>query len=59
MSRKVKKITVDMNQDQLPQDLERYRQRALELGGDINPPTMGKLSRRPGKNNPGRGSNPH
>ena len=32
MSRKVEKITVDMNQDRLPQDLERYRQQALELG---------------------------
>ena len=32
MSRKVKKITVDMNQDQLPQDLERYREQALKLG---------------------------
>ena len=32
MSRKVEKITVDMNQDQLPQDLERYREQALKLG---------------------------
>jgi predicted metal-binding protein len=32
MSPKVKKITVDMNQDQLPQDLERYREQALKLG---------------------------
>ena len=32
MGRKVEKITVDMQQDRLPQDLERYRQQALELG---------------------------
>ncbi len=32
MSHNVKKITVNMNQDQLPQDLERYRQQALQLG---------------------------
>ena len=32
MSRTVEKITVDMNQDRLPQDLERYRQQALKLG---------------------------
>ena len=32
MGRKVEKITVDMQQDRLPQDLERYRQLALELG---------------------------
>ena len=32
MGRKVEKITVDMQQGRLPQDLERYRQQALELG---------------------------
>lgn len=32
MGRKVEKITLDMNQDQLPQDLERYRELALKLG---------------------------
>jgi len=32
MGRKVEKITVDMHQDRLPQDLERYRQQALKLG---------------------------
>jgi predicted metal-binding protein len=30
--RHVEKITVDMNKARLPQDLERYRQQALELG---------------------------
>jgi predicted metal-binding protein len=32
MARKVEKITVDMNAARLPQDLERYRAKALELG---------------------------
>jgi predicted metal-binding protein len=32
MGRKVEKITVDMNEARLPQDLERYKARALELG---------------------------
>ena len=32
MARKVEKITVDMQLGRLPQDLERYRQQALELG---------------------------
>jgi predicted metal-binding protein len=32
MARKVEKITVDMNQARLPQDLERYRAKALKLG---------------------------
>jgi predicted metal-binding protein len=32
MGQKVEKITVDMQEGRLPQDLERYRERALELG---------------------------
>jgi predicted metal-binding protein len=32
MSRKVGKITVDMNAARLPADLERYREKALEMG---------------------------
>src|SRR4030042_1018998 len=32
MAKKVEKITVDMNQARLPQDLERYRAKALKLG---------------------------
>lgn len=32
MAKKAKKIRVDMGAAQLPQDLERYRKRALELG---------------------------
>ena len=32
MAKKVEKITVDMHADRLPQDLERYVQKALELG---------------------------
>jgi len=32
MSRKVEKITVDMNAARLPADLERYREKALKLG---------------------------
>ena len=32
MGRKVEKITVDMQEGRLPQDLERYRQLALKLG---------------------------
>ena len=32
MGRKVEKITVDMQAARLPQDLERYREKALELG---------------------------
>ena len=32
MSRKVEKITVDMQAGRLLQDLERYRQKALDLG---------------------------
>jgi predicted metal-binding protein len=32
MGKKVEKITVDMNAARLPQDLERYKARALELG---------------------------
>jgi predicted metal-binding protein len=32
MARKVERISVDMQEGRLPQDLERYRQRALELG---------------------------
>ena len=37
MSRNVEKITVDMQQDRLPQDLERYRQHALEPVGHKSP----------------------
>jgi predicted metal-binding protein len=32
MGKKVEKITVDMHEARLPQDLERYREKALELG---------------------------
>ena len=32
MRRNVEKITVDMQAERLPQDLERYRQQALDLG---------------------------
>jgi predicted metal-binding protein len=32
MSRKVEKITLDMNEVRLPQDLDRYKEKALELG---------------------------
>ena len=32
MSRKVEKITLDMNESRLPQDLDRYKEKALELG---------------------------
>jgi predicted metal-binding protein len=32
MGKKVEKITVDMNEARLPQDLERYQARALKLG---------------------------
>jgi predicted metal-binding protein len=32
MAKKVEKITVDMNAARLPQDLERYRAKALEMG---------------------------
>ncbi len=32
MSRKVEKITVDLQAARLPQDLERYVQKALEMG---------------------------
>jgi predicted metal-binding protein len=32
MGRNVEKITVDMQAERLPQDLERYRQQALDLG---------------------------
>jgi predicted metal-binding protein len=32
MDKKVQKITVDMNEARLPEDLERYRRKALELG---------------------------
>lgn len=32
MGKKVKKITVDMNEGKLKEDLERYRDKALELG---------------------------
>jgi predicted metal-binding protein len=32
MSKKVGKITLDMNESRLPQDLERYKEKALEMG---------------------------
>jgi predicted metal-binding protein len=32
MSQKVERITIDMNEPRLPDDLERYRQKALEMG---------------------------
>jgi predicted metal-binding protein len=32
MGKKVQKITVDMNEARLPEDLERYRRKALEMG---------------------------
>jgi len=32
MSRKVEKITLDMNASHLPRDLDRYKEKALELG---------------------------
>src|SRR5512143_959825 len=34
MGRNVEKITVDRQEARLPQDLERYRQLALDLGAD-------------------------
>jgi predicted metal-binding protein len=34
MPKKPEKITVDMNESRLPEHLERYRQKALELGAD-------------------------
>ncbi len=34
MGRNVEKITVDRQEASLPQDLERYRQLALDLGAD-------------------------
>ena len=34
MPKKPEKITVDMNESHLPEHLERYRQKALELGAD-------------------------
>ena len=32
MSRKVEKISLDMNESRLPQDLDRYKEKALEMG---------------------------
>jgi predicted metal-binding protein len=32
MTRKVEKVTVDMNENRLQEDLEKYRQKALEMG---------------------------
>lgn len=32
MSRKVGRITLDMNESRLPQDLDRYKEKALEMG---------------------------
>ncbi|MCX5854456.1 MAG: DUF2284 domain-containing protein, partial [Deltaproteobacteria bacterium] len=32
MGKKIERITVDMNEGRLEEDLERYRQRALDMG---------------------------
>ena len=32
MTRKIEKVTVDRNESRLQEDLEKYRQKALEMG---------------------------